>query len=256
MDKIIFKVLTYNIHKGFSAGNRRFVLHRIRDALLEVNSDLIFLQELLGEHIVHEQRVLDWPVMPQFEFLADSVWSHQAYGKNAIYDAGHHGNAILSKFPLESWQNINLSTFKKASRSLLHGLVRLPDSNIGIHVICIHFCLLAFERRRQLRVLREFIDTQIPKDAPIVVAGDFNDWTQRAERHLCSELGLQEVFQTLEGRHARTFPAHFPMLPMDRIYYRGLQPVSCQRLIDHPWQSLSDHAPLSASFAVQTELPL
>ena len=255
MGNIIFKVLTYNIHKGFSSGNRRFVLHRIRDALLEADTDLVFLQELLGEHRHHQQRISDWPEKTQFEFLADSVWSHHAYGKNAIYDEGHHGNAILSKFPFDSWQNIKVSAFKKASRSLLHGVIRIPDYNLVVHVICIHFCLLAFERRRQLRILREFIDTQIPYDTPLVVAGDFNDWTKRAERHLCSELGLREVFQILEGKHARTFPAHFPILPMDRIYYRGLQPVTCRRHLDQPWQQLSDHAPLSASFALQSDSP-
>ncbi len=255
MDKSIFKVLTYNIHKGFSSGNRCFVLHRIRDALISADTDLVFLQELLGQHRHYEQRVSNWPEKPQLEFLADTVWPHHAYGKNAIYDVGHHGNAILSKFPFDSWQNIKISVFKKASRSLLHGVIRIPDSNVEIHAICIHFCLLAFERRRQFRILREFIDTQIPSNAPVVVAGDFNDWTKRAERHLCSELGLREVFQTLEGRHARTFPAHFPIFPMDRIYYRGLQPVTCRRHLDQPWQQLSDHAPLSASFALQSGSP-
>ncbi len=255
MRKNSFKVLTYNIHKGFSSGNRYFVLHRIRDALQETDSDLVFLQELLGEHHHHPQQVSNWPEKTQFEFLADRVWPHHVYGKNAIYDAGHHGNAILSKFPFESWRNINLSSFKKASRSLLHGIIRIPDYDIRVHVICIHFCLLAFERRRQLRSLSEYINTQISAHAPLVVAGDFNDWTIRAERHLSAVLGLNEVFQILAGKHARTFPAHFPILSMDRIYYRNLQPVSCQRFSEHPWQQLSDHAPLSASFALQSGAP-
>jgi endonuclease/exonuclease/phosphatase family metal-dependent hydrolase len=250
MGDIVFKVLTYNIHKGFSIGNRRFVLHRIRDALISADTDVVFLQELLGEHRHHEQRVSDWPEKSQFEFLADTVWPHHAYGKNAIYDVGHHGNAILSKFPFDSWQNIKVSVFKKASRSLLHGVIRIPGCKVEIHVICIHFCLLAFERRRQLRLLSDHIHSHVPSGAPLVIAGDFNDWTERADRHLCSEPGLREVFRNLEGNHARTFPANFPILPMDRIYYRGLQPISCQRLLDHPWQQLSDHAPLSASFAL------
>jgi len=234
MSNIVFKILTYNIHKGFSLGNRRFVLHRIRDALVSADIDIVFLQELMGQHRHHEQRVSGWPKNPHLEFLADTVWPHHAYGKNAIYEAGHHGNAILSKFPLESWQNINVSLFKKASRSLLHGKINIPGYIIGIHVICIHFGLFAFERRKQLRVLSDHIVSHVPADAPLVVAGDFNDWTVRAERHFHSELGLCEVFHNLEGSHARTFPVHFPILPMDRIYYRGLQPLSCQRLLHPP----------------------
>lgn len=251
MSSNLFKVMTYNIHKGFSAGNRRFILHNIRDVLLGKDIDVVFLQELLGEHRNHQQQVTDWPDKTQYEFLGDRVWRYHAYGKNAIYDAGHHGNAILSRLPLESWQNINLSSFKKASRSLLHGIVRRPDDDFAIHVICIHFCLLAFERRRQLRSLRDYIDNHISSQEPLVVAGDFNDWTQRAERHLCAELGLKEIFHTLEGKHARTFPIHFPVFPMDRIYYRKLKPVGCQRFIGNPWCQLSDHAPLYAIFALE-----
>ncbi|MGH8605617.1 MAG: endonuclease/exonuclease/phosphatase family protein, partial [Gammaproteobacteria bacterium] len=35
-------VLTYNMHKGFAAGNRRFFLPQLRDALEEADVDLIF----------------------------------------------------------------------------------------------------------------------------------------------------------------------------------------------------------------------
>jgi len=45
-----FTVLTYNIHKGFSSGNRHFVLHQIREALLAAHADVLFLQETQGEH--------------------------------------------------------------------------------------------------------------------------------------------------------------------------------------------------------------
>ncbi|NOQ90769.1 MAG: EEP domain-containing protein, partial [Gammaproteobacteria bacterium] len=50
------------------------------------------------------------------------------------------------------------------------------------------------------------------------------------------------------GSYARTFPAVFPVLSMDRIYYRGLDVVHCQRLHDQPWDRLSDHTPLLAEF--------
>ncbi len=111
------RVLTYNIHKGFNVGNRRFVLHQIREALIAADADLLFLQEMQGEHQRHEKKILDWPVLSQLEFIADNTWPFHAYGKNAIYNAGHHGNAILSKFPFEHWENINVSPFPWASRS-------------------------------------------------------------------------------------------------------------------------------------------
>jgi len=250
MNKKGLRILTYNIHKGFNVGNRRFVLHQIRDALIVADADLVFLQEMQGEHLHHEKRIADWPVLPQLEFLAENTWPYHAYGKNAIYNAGHHGNAILSKHPFESWENINVSPFPWASRSLLHGVIRLSGSNQDVHIVCIHFGLMGKERRLQMSKLSARIESHVPSNAPLIVAGDFNDWLGQADRFFHDHLGLQEIFRETHGRYARSFPAWMPFLPMDRIYYRGLIPVSCERLTQAPWHALSDHAPLTASFAL------
>jgi endonuclease/exonuclease/phosphatase family metal-dependent hydrolase len=249
MTEQVLRVLTYNIHKGFNTGNHRFVLHQIREALIGVNADILFLQEIQGEHRHKEKQVQDWPQISQAEFIAEDIWPHHAYGKNAIYAAGHHGNAILSKHPFESWENINVSPYSWASRSLLHGVIRLPD-NRQLHVICVHLGLTGMERKQQLSSLCERIDSHVPHDAPLIIAGDFNDWLGRAERQLQDCLGLQEVFLTTHGRHARSFPAWLPVLTMDRIYFRGFAPLSCERLCQFPWRLLSDHAPLVASFSI------
>ena len=42
------RLLTVNIHKGYTALNRRDVLHELRDAVRAVGSDLVFLQEVAG----------------------------------------------------------------------------------------------------------------------------------------------------------------------------------------------------------------
>ncbi|GAB4254216.1 MAG: endonuclease/exonuclease/phosphatase family protein [Methylomicrobium sp.] len=244
----MLQVLTYNIHKGFNAGNRRFVLHQMREALVAADADILFLQEMQGEHVHREKAVSEWPDRSQFEFLAEGVWPYYAYGKNAIYSAGHHGNAILSKYPFESYENINVSPFSWASRSLLHGVIRLDGHDQPLHIVCIHFGLTGRERRLQVEKLCERLDSYVPHDAPLIVAGDFNDWLGQAERFFYEHLALREVFRTTHGRYARTFPAWMPILPMDRIYFRGLQPVSCERLAHAPWHALSDHAPLMATF--------
>ena len=248
MKKKGLRVLTYNIHKGFNMSNQRFILHQIREALIHADADLLFLQEMQGKHDRHEKNVAHWPDQSQIEFIAEGVWPHFAYGKNAIYNAGHHGNAILSKHPFESWENINVSPFPWASRSLLHGLIRMPGSDQDVHIVCIHFGLMGKERRSQIVTLCDRIDSHVPHDAPLIVAGDFNDWLGQAGRLFLNRLGLHEVFRETHGRYARTFPAWFPILQMDRIYFRGLIPVSCDRLAHSPWDMLSDHAPLAATF--------
>ncbi|MGR8940028.1 MAG: endonuclease/exonuclease/phosphatase family protein [Gammaproteobacteria bacterium] len=250
MKKSGLNVLTYNIHKGFSTGNRSFVLHQMKEALAEAGADLLFLQEMQGEHKGHAQVVENWPALSQFEFIAEGIWPYHIYGKNAVYKTGHHGNAILSRYPFVWWENINVSPFPWASRSLLHGVIQMPETNKEVHIVCIHLGLTNKERRTQLARLSERIDEHVPHHAPLIVAGDFNDWQSQAGRHFLEHLSLQEVFRVTHGGYARTFPSWMPILPMDRIYFRGLKPISCERLSGSPWRMLSDHAPLAASFSL------
>src|SRR3954470_12326563 len=146
MEKKRLRILSYNIHKGFSTRNKRFVLKRIREAIRDVHADLVFLQEVLGQHDAHSQKVSNWPTEPQFEFLPEELWPHYAYGRNAVYTSGHHGNAILSKFPIEYWENIDISTNRMERRGLLHSVLHLPKRKKPLHAICVHLGLLEADR--------------------------------------------------------------------------------------------------------------
>lgn len=239
---ITFKVLTYNIHKGFSPGRLRFMLPQMRRALEAINSDMVFLQEVRGEHKRDS--------VNQFEFLADQLWPHYAYGKNAIYQAGHHGNAILSKFPFVGWENINVARIPRSSRSILHGIIKVADSDTTVHVLCIHLGLFKTERSGQIDQLCDRIAETIPADEALIIAGDFNDWRREAWERLEAEFGLREVFKELTGKYAKSFPALRPTLATDRIYYRGLKLLEGQCLKKLPWRVLSDHLPLLATFKI------
>ncbi|MFT3741314.1 MAG: endonuclease/exonuclease/phosphatase family protein [Gammaproteobacteria bacterium] len=248
------KVLTYNIHKGFSSTNIRFVLHQIKEAINQVHPDLVFLQEIQGEHIGHAASLKNWPLASQFEFLADQLWPHYAYGKNAIYKKGHHGNAILSKFPFVAWENLDVSLHTKASRSVLHGTIQVPGYAKPIHLMCIHFGLFKTERDSQLQKLCDRIASHVPAGEPLIIAGDFNDWRMHAGRFLETHLDLREAFKVLTGRYAKTFPIWRPMLAVDRIYFRDISVSQCLRCTDQPWNRLSDHAALYAEFYGETAL--
>ena len=82
--EVTLKVLTVNIHKGFSFFNRKFILHELREAVRSVAADVVFLQEVHGTHSHHSERLVNWPRAPHYEFLADSIWPTYAYGRNAI----------------------------------------------------------------------------------------------------------------------------------------------------------------------------
>ena len=76
-----FKVLTVNIHKGFTFFNRKFILPELRDAVRSVGADVVFLQEVTGNHIKHPDKFDNFPEAPHYEFLADTIWPQFAYGK-------------------------------------------------------------------------------------------------------------------------------------------------------------------------------
>jgi endonuclease/exonuclease/phosphatase family metal-dependent hydrolase len=246
-DIMKLRLLTYNIHKGFTVGNRKFVLDQIKASIHQTHATLVCLQEVVGEHKGHAKREKNWPGMSQLEFLADQTWSHFAYGKNAVYTEGHHGNALLSKYPITFWENEDASLSKLERRGFLHAVLDVPGIG-NVHVISLHLNLFEKDRLTQLRQLCARVKRMIPQDEPLLIAGDFNDWRQKAGTLLQKELGLKEAFMELSGEHARTFPAAMPLMCLDRIYYRGLVCRSAKVTDSKLFRNLSDHLPLVAEF--------
>jgi endonuclease/exonuclease/phosphatase family metal-dependent hydrolase len=238
------KIATYNIHKGMSAFNRRHVLHDLKHALDDLGADLVFLQEVQGEHRRRAGRHADWPDQPQHVFLARD--QHHAYGRNAEYRSGHHGNALLSRYPILDWHNQDVSLNALERRGLLHGKVQVDGWPHALHTLCVHLNLRASDRRKQLAALADYVLNRIPPDAPLIIAGDFNDWRGEACDVLHHALGVKEAFVSLHGRPAASFPARLPLLPLDRIYLRGLTVQAADVHTGRGWRGLSDHAPLSA----------
>ena len=244
------RIATYNIHKGFSILNRRLVIHELRENLRTLGTDLVFLQEVHGANDQHAARLANWPAAPQYEFLADTVWSEYAYGRNAVYDEGHHGNAILSRFPIVSSDNEDISSHGYESRGLLHCEIRPPDWPEALHCVCVHLGLWGRHRGQQIEKLRRRIERLVPPTAPLVVAGDFNDWRRRVTHQLAHPLNLHEVFELIKGRPARSFPAAFPFMSLDRIYVRGLKVEDANVHHGRVWGRISDHAVLTTTLTL------
>jgi endonuclease/exonuclease/phosphatase family metal-dependent hydrolase len=230
------RLLTLNAHQGFSPFRRRKLLPRLRDALRASGADLVFLQEIGGDH------GKDIP-QQQYELLADQVWPQHAYGRNVVATMGHQGNALLSKFPIVRWQNVDVSVEGVEPRGLLHCVLDVQQAE-HLHAVCVHLGLREAQRRWQVDRLLSFVAKDIPLDAPLVIAGDFNDWSERAHSQMLTDKSLAEIHAGAGKRPPRTFPAWWPWLRLDRIYVRNLhhRPLELPR---RPWSGLSDHAPLA-----------
>ena len=192
-----------------------------------------------GSHQRHAQRVANFPQVPHYEFLADTIWSQYAYGRNAVYDNGDHGNALLSKFPITHYENHDISIRGPERRGMLHCVLQPPGHHLPVHAVCVHLGLQESHRQQQLQRVCDLINS-FPADEPVVLAGDFNDWRHRAHAVLQREAGLEEVFVHAFGRAVRTFPASMPLLALDRIYVRNAAVHAPLELPRKPWDQLSD----------------
>jgi endonuclease/exonuclease/phosphatase family metal-dependent hydrolase len=239
------KVVTLNIHKGLSHFNRRMVIHDLREGLQALNPDIVFLQEVQGLNQRFALRFAGAPLEPQHAFLAGDRWQH-VYGCNAVYDHGHHGNAILSRYGFLSFENQDVSDHGFERRGLLHSVVAVPGWRRNLHCVCVHLSLHERGRRRQLDAIAARLEELADRRQPIIIAGDFNDWRVRASAILEKSLGMTEVSVAAGGRHSRTFPSMLPLLQLDRIYVRGLAVLQTKVHRGPPWSLLSDHLALSA----------
>jgi endonuclease/exonuclease/phosphatase family metal-dependent hydrolase len=262
------RVATYNIHKGVSYRSHPRV-HALRHAIEAFHADLVFLQEVQGQHDRIEARYGEethghrhWPKKAQHEFFAGD--SHQCvYGLNAQYDHGHHGNALLSKYPIARWTNTDISDHAYEARGILHSVVE-TDSG-PVHCYVIHLGLFERSRVRQADALIDAVRSSAPNGEPVIIAGDFNDWRNTLSVKLRRELGVTEVFDEIERgstignmvrtlakrqatlRPARTFPSALPFFRLDRIYVRGFKVEAAEVLHGAMWARLSDHAPIVAN---------
>ena len=264
------RVATYNIHKGVTGIRGRPRVHDVRAALHSIDADILFLQEVQdrNERLARHRA---YPKSTQLDYLATTGYEHRAYGMNAIYPHGHHGNAILSRHPIGHFTNHDISDHLLEKRGLLHAVARPPRARgREFHLICVHFGLIKRSRLRQARFLIDFVQQEIPNKAPVIIAGDFNDWQRSVDKVLRAELDVDEVGvasgepkrrslfdllapwrQAAPPRVARTFPSFAPWLTLDRIYVRGFRVLSTEVPRGLTWARRSDHMPLIAELELR-----
>lgn len=240
------RVATYNIHKGVQGIGpaRRLEIHNIGHAVELIDADIVCLQEVRKVHRREAEYFTHWPALPQADFLAPEGYT-AVYRTNAHTRHGEHGNAMLSRWPVVSHQQEDMSDHRFEQRGLLHSEVLVHGQTV--HVVVLHLGLIKASRVRQLAQLGRFIEREIPPHAMLIVAGDFNDWGTTVQRAF-GEIGLVEFRQ----ERTATFPSRMPIVQLDHVYARGLKPVGLHVPRGKIWGRMSDHLPLIAEF----DLPL
>jgi endonuclease/exonuclease/phosphatase family metal-dependent hydrolase len=238
----LVRIATYNIHKGVQGLGpiRRLEIHNLGHAVEQLDADIVCLQEVCKEHRTDADFFEHWPELPQADYLAPQGYA-AVYRTNAITRHGEHGNAMLTRWKVLKDQHEDMSDHRFEQRGLLHCEVLVHGRSV--HVVVVHLGLIRASRVRQVTQLQRFIEREVPADAPLIVAGDFNEWNNWVPKAL-SSLGLMSSGQS----YYPTFPSLMPLLQLDHVFVRGMQPIGVTVPRGRPWWRMSDHLPLVAVF--------
>ena len=229
----VFKLVSWNIHKGKSASYRPADHYAAKELFESIHADALCLQE-----VEFSERC-----EPLTRVYGDEGFIYRA---NVVKKSRHHGNAVVC---MESGgqqacfrNNWNVSAHRFERRSLLH--VELSRCGHAVHIFSAHLALTPLAQRKQIRQFME-IQSQLGPDAKIIVAGDFNCPT-----NMLTKMMQAAGFVESPCCKRRTFPAAVPLMKLDKIYVKNLKPVAGGVLDKGNWAKHSDHLPVWATVAL------
>jgi len=236
---------TWNVHRCIGGDQRRNP-QRVAEGILALDADVIALQEVetptgsadasSAWHLLRELASHGYAVVP---------------GPTIIAHSHSYGNLLLSRLPVRQCTRVELAGRGREPRGLID--VRLDVGRPGqgdqppgvVRCIATHLGLGRAERRAQVADIARRIEPShegagCPE--PMVLLGDFNEWRRHSRRLLPIDQLLQQV------PSFATFPARWPLLALDRIWYRGCRLEQCSSVRTGLTRIASDHLPLLASF--------
>ncbi len=237
------RVVSYNLRKGKGArGNaphHRAVVGEIGRRLAERRPDILLCQEVFHGH--RGRRV------SQSSVLAERLGTDHRYEANATYARGHHGNATLCRHRIAEHRVYDISTNPVEKRGALY--TRIDAGRRPVHVLNVHLGLNRWQRRRQIVKIARILESHARPGDPVLLGGDFNDWTGFLDPFVIGTLGLTNVMHLLSARERRTWHSRRPLFSLDRLYVRNIEPREVRVLAGAPWDRLSDHLPIEVVLA-------
>ena len=139
--------------------NRQVKMQGIAQALESIGSDVLCLQEVQGQNLKRNMQYNEYPDQSQHEWFGEYLQLQNSYGKNSEYDNGHHGNAVLSRFPLDPKHNVNITVNKLEQRGVLHCEVQPLGWEKPLVILCAHLNLFERDRVKQYEAIFSIEDS-------------------------------------------------------------------------------------------------
>ncbi len=152
------RVGTYNIyHLGKVNGNAQTIANVISDYEL----DVVGLQE------VDKNVGREGPVQDQAKVLADALGWYYGFSKAIDLAPGEYGNAIISKYPIESYKTIQLSSPGEEQRVMGHAVLKVGTKKVNVLNTHLAFSGLNASQVQEVKNYVAGLDNYI-------LTGDFN----------------------------------------------------------------------------------
>ena len=149
--------------------NREVKIQGIAQALDIIGSDVLCLQEVQGQNLKRNMQYNEYPDQSQHEWFGEYLQLQNSYGKNSEYENGHHGNAVLSRFPLDPKHNVNITVNKLEQRGVLHCEVQPVGWDVPVVVLCAHLNLFERDRIKQYEAIANYVRNEIAHDQPLIL---------------------------------------------------------------------------------------
>ena len=231
----IFKVASYNIHKGVGTDRKRDPA-RILNVLNEVGADIVCLQEADLRFGTRSS------VLPRF--LIEGHTDYVPVPLDVQHDSmGWHGNAILVRrsIAVESHDILHIPCLEP--RGVVTASLDIGVSRVS--VFGMHLDLSGLWRVRQARAIATLAEAA-RASGPVVLMGDLNEW--RAVAGCFREFGKH--FALLDP--GPSFPSRRPLGRLDRIMHdERLAAQDCGVHRSALATVASDHLPVWAEFMLK-----
>lgn len=134
-----------------------------------------------------------------------------------------------------------LEPWLRLPKSALYATYPLSDGT-KLAVVNIHAVNFTYGTEEYHRQLNTLVEALLNHKGPVIVAGDFNSWSEARLKVMSQALqrvGLKEVSYDIDNRKQ-----FITGLPLDHVFYRGLELIKAEA----PISSASDHNPILVSF--------
>jgi len=234
---ITIRVMTYNIHHG-KGMDGRIDLKRIAQIIRDADADLVALQEV--DRGVKRTGRVDQPAV-----LAELTGMQAIFEKNIVYQGGEYGNAVLSRLPVEHYENHYLpKSLPNEQRSMLEVHVRVGGEKLIFFATHFDYHPDDGERLASVAMLKELVEQRW--SVPIIVAGDMNA-PPNSQVVANVNTFLTDSF-VVAGGSGFTYPADEPERRIDYVMHTRHPCLRCvkHRVIAEP--VASDHRPVLTTF--------